>query len=64
MVIKNVDVTFSKEYFRPGIPLYADFTVTIESLFNSSNQEDPEKQNIFGTGLAYDRDTYMIEVVK
>ena len=51
MVIKTVDVTFSKEFHTKGVPLYADYTVTLESLFNSSNQDDPTKENIFGTGL-------------
>ena len=51
MVIKTVDVTFSKEFHEKGVPLYADYTVTLESLFNSSNQDDPTKENIFGTGL-------------
>lgn len=52
MVVKSVDVTFSKEFYQKGVPLYGDFTVTLESLFNSSNQEDPNQENIFGTGLS------------
>lgn len=51
MVVKNVEVTFSKEFFEPGVPLYGDYTVTLESLFNSSNQTDPSDEVKFGTGL-------------
>ena len=56
MVVKSVDVTFSKEFYNTGIPLYADFTVTLESLFNSSNQVDLVKEQVFGTGFSVRND--------
>ena len=55
MVVKNFDVTFSKEYFQEGWPLYADYTVTLESLFNSANQMNSDKDDIFGTGFKRDK---------
>lgn len=53
MVVKTVEVKFSKEYMSKGVPLYADFSVTLESLFNSSviEGDDPALENIFGSGL-------------
>lgn len=51
MVVKNVEFTFSKEYYKKGVPLYGDFTVTLESLFNAANQQDAGMESIFGSGL-------------
>jgi hypothetical protein len=51
MVVKNFDVTFSKEYYDVGTPLFADFTVTFESLFNAANQMNPASNEIFGSGF-------------
>jgi hypothetical protein len=54
MVIRKVDAVMSKEYLRPGVPLYGKFDVTFESLFNAANLiggDDAGKEKIFGTGL-------------
>ena len=54
MVVKTVSVKFSKEFLREGVPLYADFDVTLQSLFNSSTLEngtDSNTEKIFGSGL-------------
>lgn len=56
MAVKNVDVTLSKEYLSEGVPLYGDFSVTFESLFNSSviygNSDDSKSlRRTFGSGL-------------
>lgn len=54
MVIKTVSVKFSKEFMDVGVPLYADFDVTFQSLFNSSTLEngtDSNIEKIFGSGL-------------
>lgn len=56
MVVRKVDAVMSKEYLRPGVPLYGKFDVTFESLFNSANlygPEDKKKDKIFGTGLKF-----------
>lgn len=52
MVVKNVELSFSKEFSSPGVPLYADYTVTLDSLFNSSTQSDEDADRIFGSGLS------------
>lgn len=54
MVVKTVSVKFSKEFMSEGCPLYADFDVTLQSLFNASTLEDGTDANtekIFGSGL-------------
>lgn len=54
MVIKQVHVELSMEYLSPGIPLYGDFSVTLESLFNAAVMENGSKdtdERIFGSGL-------------
>lgn len=54
MVVKTVSVKFSKEFMDEGIPLYADFDVSFQSLFNSSTLEngtDSNTEKIFGSGL-------------
>lgn len=60
MVLKNVSITISKEYYAPGIPLYADFSVVFESLYSSVSISDGDKitdedlnnkERIFGTGF-------------
>jgi hypothetical protein len=52
MVVKRVETTFSKEYLSEGIPLYAKFSISFESLFNSANMSGAaDKDLIFGTGF-------------
>ena len=54
MVVRKVDVTFSKEYISPGVPLYAKFELVFESLFNAANifgKDNNNAYSIFGTGL-------------
>lgn len=56
MVVKSVSVKISKEFISKGLPLYADFDVSLQSLFNSATmQSDPNSMNnnekIFGSGL-------------
>ncbi len=54
MVIKQVSVKFSKEFRGIGLPLYGDFDVTLQSLFNSATLEtgtDAKTEKIFGSGL-------------
>ena len=54
MIIKHVDVKFSKEYHDKGVPLYGDFSLVLESLFNASvlgNGSLDSKERIFGSGL-------------
>jgi len=62
MVLKNVSVTISKEYYAEGVPLYADFSVMFESLYSSVSISDGadtdeatnelnNKERIFGTGF-------------
>jgi len=57
MFVKSVSIKFSKEYLRKGIPLYGDFDVTLQSLFNAAtlrqtgNDSDVTQENIFGSGL-------------
>lgn len=57
MVVLSVDVKFSKEYVSEGVPLYADFNVTFQSLFSGSSVEDGNlgdqimKERMFGSGL-------------
>jgi hypothetical protein len=56
MVIKQVHVELSMEYLAAGVPLYGDFSVTLESLFNAAvletGSEDP-KERLFGSGLNF-----------
>lgn len=53
MVVKSVEFKCSKEYLSPGVPLYGDYTVTFESLFNASviEGDDPNMERLFGSGL-------------
>lgn len=58
MVVKSVSVKLSKEFINQGVPLYADFDVSLQSLFNSANYtegKDKELGNkterIFGSGM-------------
>lgn len=53
MVVKRVESKFSKEFLLPGVPLYGNFSVTFESLYNAANLvgNDAEKELIFGTGF-------------
>ena len=54
MVVKQVSFKLSKEFISPGEPLYADFDITLQSLFNSSTLEsgtDKKTEKIFGSGL-------------
>lgn len=53
MVVKSVSVKISKEFISKGLPLYADFDVSLQSLFNSAtmNSKDTENEKIFGSGL-------------
>lgn len=55
MVVMSVDVKFSKEYASAGVPLYADFNVTFQSLFSGSvidkYDATSNKEKIFGSGL-------------
>ena len=54
MVIKQVHVELSMEYLSPGVPLYGDFSVTLESLFNAAVLETGSKDTddrLFGSGL-------------
>lgn len=53
MVVKTVSVKISKEFISEGLPLYADFDVSLQSLFNSAtlNSEDTENEKVFGSGF-------------
>ena len=54
MVVKTVSIKLSKEFLDEGIPLYGDFDVSLQSLFNSAALEygaTPDKEKIFGSGL-------------
>lgn len=56
MVVASVEVKFSKEYHQPGVPLYGDFNVTLQSLFTGSvndsmTKTDNKQERIFGSGL-------------
>lgn len=55
MVVMSVDVKFSKEYSDKGVPLYADFNVTFQSLFSGSvidkYDSTSNKEKVFGSGL-------------
>lgn len=56
MVVKDVSMKLSKEYFAKGVPLYGDFNVTFQSLFagtvlGTANVRDPAQELIFGSGL-------------
>lgn len=58
MVVKSVSVKLSKEFINQGEPLYADFDVSLQSLFNSANYtegKDTEignkNERIFGSGM-------------
>lgn len=63
MVVLSVDVKFSKEYVSEGVPLYADFNVTFQSLFSGSSIEDGEigsqtmKERMFGSGFNHNKNT-------
>lgn len=50
MVLVSVDIKFSKEYYDKGIPLYGDFSITLQSLF-AGGVIDGDKDSIFGSGL-------------
>jgi len=53
MFVKTVHYKFSKEYLSQGVPLYGDFDVTLQSLFNAATLtgNDQQKEAIFGSGL-------------
>jgi hypothetical protein len=60
MVLKNVSVTVSKEYHAEGVPLYADFNVSFESLFSGASISDGisyddadlnRREQVFGSGF-------------
>lgn len=56
MVVVSVDVKLSKEYSSPGIPLYGDFSITLQSLFSGSVLGDMTGMNTdlertFGSGF-------------
>lgn len=56
MVVASVEVKFSKEYHQPGVPLYGDFNVTLQSLYTGSvndsmRKTDNKQERIFGSGL-------------
>lgn len=56
MVVKDVSMKLSKEYWGEGIPLYGDFSVTFQSLFAGSvlgtkGSIDLNKESMFGSGL-------------
>lgn len=54
MVVKTVSVKFSKEFSGVGVPLYAEFDVTLQSLFNSASLESGSQgrdERVFGSGL-------------
>lgn len=56
MVIKQVHVELSMEYLAAGVPLYGDFSVTLESLFNAAVLETGSKDaddRLFGSGLNF-----------
>ena len=45
MVVTSVDVKFSKEYTASGVPLYGDFSITLQSLFSGSVLGDMTNMN-------------------
>ena len=56
MFVKSVSVKLSKEYLSKGVPLYGDFSVTLQSLFNAAtlnqNGSNSSSQEMtFGSGL-------------
>lgn len=54
MVVKTVSVKFSKEFSGEGVPLYAEFDLTLQSLFNSASLESDSQdrdERVFGSGL-------------
>ena len=55
MFVKSVNVKFSKEYIWQGVPLYGDFDVSFQSLFNAATLRDvgnsSQQELIFGSGL-------------
>lgn len=56
MVVASVEVKFSKEYHEPGVPLYGDFNVTLQSLYTGSVNDamgntNDKQERIFGSGL-------------
>lgn len=60
MVVKQVHVELSMEYLAAGVPLYGDFSVTLESLFNAAVLETGSKDSddrLFGSGLNFNTDS-------
>lgn len=58
MVVKDVSMKLSKEYYDVGIPLYGDFSVTFQSLFAGSvlgtaDKIADDKEMMFGSGLNF-----------
>lgn len=62
MVVASVEVKFSKEYHEPGVPLYGDYNVTLQSLYTGSVNDAMGNSNsgsdkVFGSGLNSKRST-------